>query len=118
MNQSGIKGTIIEFNGKDLKISNTVLSTSKIFQDYKCITENYLSLEYFIKDYLNSDKSSIEETDSEIILKTKALNEDNKYIIYKTLHIDKKTEKPTKMIIQDVNLNDKVYILYNEIQIM
>ena len=114
---SNICGTIIEFNGTDLKISNTKLNTTKILQDYKYIAQNSLWLEYFIKDYLSYDKSSEEETDTEIILKTKTLNEENKYNTYKTLYIDKKTEKPTKMIIQDINRKDKVYILYNEIKI-
>lgn len=112
---SNIKGTIIELNGTDFKISNTKLSVAKIFQNYKSMTLNHLWLDYFIKDYLNSNKSSSEEKDTQIILKT--VNEKNKYNIYKTLYIDKKSQKPTKMVIQDINRNDKVYILYNEIQI-
>lgn len=56
------------------------------------------------------------ENEEEIILSTKSQGE-NKYNKYKTLTIDKKTGKPTKLEIKDVTQNILVYILYNEIEI-
>ena len=35
----------------------------------------------------------------------------------KKLYIDKNTLKPVKLVIQDVNQNATIYILYNEIDI-
>ena len=111
---SNIEGTIIEFDGKDLKISNTKLEITKILKNYNHIIENNIMLGCFINDY--TSYGSMEETETEIILKTK--NETNKYRVYKNLYIDKKTEEPIKLVIQDINQNDEVYILYNEIKIM
>lgn len=45
------------------------------------------------------------------------VEKDSKYISYKKLYIDKKTYKPTKMLIQDVNKKTIVYISYKEIEI-
>lgn len=45
------------------------------------------------------------------------MEKDSKYISYKKLYIDKKTYKPTKMLIQDVNKKTIVYISYKEIEI-
>lgn len=56
------------------------------------------------------------ENEEEIILSTKSQGK-NKYNKYKTLTIDKKTGKPTKLEIKDVTQNILVYILYNEIEI-
>jgi len=43
--------------------------------------------------------------------------EDNPYQTYQALYIDKKTGKPTKMIVKDINQKTLVYILYTEITI-
>ena len=115
---ANIKGLITEFDGTNIKISNTQLNLSKIFNNYQVVTENNLLLECFIQDYKEGTENKIEETETEIIFYTKSKNTKNKYFAYKTLHIDRKTKKPTKMIIQDINANEKVYILYNEIKIM
>ena len=71
---SNIKGTILELNGTELKISNTRLNATQIIQNYKSVTENHLWLEYFIKDYLSSSNSTVEETDTEIIDSIKNLS--------------------------------------------
>ena len=39
----------------------------------------------------------------------------NQYMYNKTLYIDKKTNKPIKMLIKDKNNKTLIYILYNEI---
>ncbi len=41
----------------------------------------------------------------------------NKYNVNKKLYVDKKTAKPIKMEIEDINKKMLVYILYNEIKI-
>lgn len=110
-----IQGTIIQHDGTNLKIGNTKLNLSKIYENYPYLTQNELLLNSFIEDYKNSKDSKIEETESEIILTTNVEN-GNKYIKYKTLKIDKNTGKPTKLEIKDVTQNVLVYILYNDIE--
>ena len=41
----------------------------------------------------------------------------NKYVYKKTLYIDKNSLEPTKLMIQDINEENIVYILYNEVKI-
>lgn len=112
-NIAGVK--IIIENG-NLKIENTNLNLSQIFENYKGLEENILDLSSFIKNYKNNDKSNFEENEIEIIMKTKSQN-DNKYTQNKILYIDKKTKKPTKLIIQDNNQNSTFNIQYNEIEL-
>mgnify|MGYP000379042527 CR=1 FL=1 len=58
-----------------------------------------------------------EENENEIILSTDCKTQENKYQVKKKLTIDKKTNKPKKLEVQDINQNITVYILYNEIKI-
>ena len=57
-------------------------------------------------DYLtnkqNGQTSITQENDS-IVIKTKAANQNNKYIYNKELEIDQKTGKPVKLIVEDIN---------------
>lgn len=114
---SNIAGLTVKYNGKKLSIENTKLNLNEIYEKYEYISENSICLYNFIEDYKNSEQSNSEETDKEIIMNTKTKNESNKYVMYKTLYIDKETLKPTKMEIQDINRNTLVYIEYNEIEI-
>ena len=41
----------------------------------------------------------------------------NKYASYKKLYIDRNTENIAKLVIQDDNKKNLVYILYNKIEI-
>lgn len=50
-------------------------------------------------------------------METKTGDSSNKYNNCKKLYIDKKTLKPIKMEIEDINKKVLVYILYNEIKI-
>ena len=77
-------------------------------------------LDSFLQDYIeakNASEASITQNDNIITMETKTRNSNNKYIYYKTLTIDKKTGKPTKLSIQDINKKNLVYILYNEITV-
>ena len=114
---SNIKGLTVIYNGENLKIENTKLNLSEIYEQYEYISENSLCLYNFIEDYRASEQSKVEETDKQIIMNTKTKNESNKYMMYKTLYIDKESLKPTKMEIKDINRNTLIYIEYNEIEI-
>lgn len=71
----------------------------------------------FIKDYKKDSNAKCEETEDTVILQAKVEEGSNKYNAYKKLYIDKKTLKPIKMEIEEVNKKMLVYILYNEIKI-
>ena len=111
-NIAGVK--IIKKDG-NLKIENTTLNLSKIFENYKGLGENCLDLNTFIDDYKKNERSNFEENDKEIIMKTKSSNR-NKYTENKILYINKEIKLPTKLIIEDNNQNMTINIQYNEIE--
>ena len=110
-----IAGVITEYDGNSLKIRNNKLNLETTFQDYKYITENNLWLNSFINEFKESSNKKTSTTEKEIVLEID--NRKNTYSSYKKLYIDKKTGKPTKMQIEDVNQKVLVYILYTEIKI-
>ena len=113
VNIMGVK--IIKKDG-NLKIENSNLNLSTIFENYQGIGENYLDLNIFINDYKNYEKSNFEENEKEIIMKTKSNNK-NKYTENKILYINKENKLPTKMIIEDNNQNTTINIQYNNIEL-
>jgi len=113
VNIMGVK--IIKKDG-NLKIENSNLNLSTIFENYQGIGENYLDLNVFINDYKNYEKSNFEENEKEIIMKTKSNNK-NKYTENKILYINKENKLPTKMIIEDNNQNTTINIQYNSIEL-
>lgn len=113
---SNIRGVKIIKNGNNVKLENTTLNLSKLFENYNYIADNCLDLTSFIEDYRNYNESNFEEKDDKIIMKTKSKN-DNKYRQYKKLYIDKQTHNPIKMEIEDYNRNALVYISYNEVKL-
>lgn len=118
INPDSIKGLTTIYDGQRLKIENTKLDLNTIYEHDTYLTENVLFLNMFVEDYLEfREESSQKEEKEKIVLTTKTKNEKNQYLIKKTLYLDKKTGKPTKMEVQDVNQNITVYILYNEIKI-
>lgn len=110
-----IEGTEIIYDNNTLEIKNTKLNLSKIYGGYKYLSENSLFLNTFVNEYKVGNEVKEIDKDNEIILELIIKNEQNKYIKYKTLYIDKNTGKPTKMEIKDVTQKVIVYILYNEI---
>lgn len=108
-----IAGVITEYDGEKITIKNNKLNLETTFQNYQYIVENGLWLDSFIETYQKN--GSITRNETEIILETK--KEDNPYQTYQALYIDKKTGKPTKMIVKDINQKMLVYILYTEITI-
>lgn len=113
---STIKGIVFSYDGNNLKIENTRLNLSKLYNDYKYIESNELSLISFAEDYKQSDKTKEYEEVNNIVLETEVKN-NNIYRKNKKLYIDKESRLPTKMEIKDISQNTVVYILYNEIEI-
>lgn len=112
-----IDGMEIVFRENKLEIKNTRLNLSKIYENYQYIANNELILTSFVKDYSGENETSVREDGGQFVMEVKLKNESNKYAKYKTLYVDKKTGKPSKMEIKDVSQNVVVYILYNEIKI-
>ena len=101
-NIAGVK--IIKQNNK-LIIENTNLDLKSIYENYNYISDNNLDLITFIEEYKNDNNKLYKTEKEKLIMKVKN----------KTLYIDKKTNKPIKMEIQDSNKNIAVYILYREV---
>ena len=111
-----VKGISFIYDGANLKVQNSKLNLSKIYENYPYIGENTITLMSFINDYMESNETNISENENEIILETKLKN-GNKYIAYKKLYINKATVTPSKLEIQDITQKTSIYILYNEIKI-
>ena len=110
---SSISGLKTIYDGENLKIENTNLSLTKIIDKYNYIPTNTLWLTSFINEYKHSNISDCKETQDELIMKVSYI--ENNCNMEKELYIDKKTSKPTKMTIKDINKNTAIYIIYNEI---
>ena len=110
-----IKGTKIIREKNQIKLENTSLNLTKIFQDYEYVSENMLDLSTFLEEY-KEGKTNIKENEKEKILEV-ILSDNNPYVGKKILYIDKDTGKPTKMEIEDDNKNTKIHILYIEVKI-
>ena len=94
-----IKGVTIQYEKNELKIENTKLNLSKLYQNYPYIQNNTLFLTSFIEEYKTTSNQKEMENEKEIILEIK--NPGNKYHNCKRLYIDKATKKPTKLEVQD-----------------
>ncbi len=108
---NNIAGFKISKEGNQLKIENTNLSLSSIFENYEYVADNVLDLCSFIKDYQSDEKADWKEENNQIIMTIKQENAERK------LFIDRNTGKPQKMEVKWVNKNTTVYILYNEVNI-
>ena len=110
-----IAGVVTEYDGEQLKIRNNKLNLETTFQNYQYIVENKLWLNSFTNEFKESNKTKVNSKIDEIVLEIN--NTENLYDTCKRLYIDKKTGKPTKLEIEDINKKMLVYILYNEISI-
>lgn len=113
---TNITGIKIINDGTNLKLENSSLDLSTVFENYSYLGDNCLDLIAFIENYKQSEESTFIEEKNQIVMKTKSGNE-NKYTKNKTLYIDKETYKPTKLEVKDNNEKTTVYILYNEVEI-
>ena len=112
---SNIEGLETIFDGNNLKINNTKLNLSTVYENYSDVTSNFLWLNTFTEEYkkmIETGKQNIIEQNGIIIMEIKDADELNK-----KLYIDRKTGKPIKMQIKNVSKHTTDYILYNEIEI-
>ena len=110
---NNISGVKIVKEGKNLRLENSNLNLTFIFEDYQYISDNSLDLCSFIENYKNNEKAQWKEKDNNIIMETSKT--ENKSDKHKILYIDNKSGKPLKMEIKDNNKNIAVYILYKEV---
>lgn len=109
-----IEGLTVNFDGKNLEISNSKLNLNTIYENYTYIADNVLWLSDFIENYKNNG-GSINEKDGIIIMETK--KENNKYYTNEKLYIDRNANRITKLVIEDENKKNKIYITYNKMKI-
>ena len=113
---SNIAGIKLTNDGTNLKLENSNLNLSSLFENYNYLGDNCLDLICFIENYKENSESEFIEEQNQIIMKTKSGNENN-YTKNKVLYIDKQTCKPIKLEVKDNNAKTTVYILYNEVEI-
>lgn len=111
---SNIKGVRIIKTEENLKLENSKLNLTSIYENYDCLSENNLDLDCFINDYKASNNSKYREENEKIIMDT---NSNNNLKINKILYINIKTGKPEKLEIVDANKKNTVYILYKEVDV-
>ena len=114
---SELKDSMIIRNGDNVEIISKENKVSKIYKDYQYINGDLLSLEGFIKDYLNDENTCIEEKDEFYNTYEVKIKRNNNYVKYKKIYIDNKNKLPKKIEISDINRNILIYIEYKEIKI-
>ena len=107
---SNIQGLKTVYDGNKLTITNTKLNLETVYENYPYIASNYLWLNTFIEEYKSTQNRKLYEEANQLVMEV-----DNTYS--KKLFINKETGKITKLIVQDMNKKNTVYILYNEIKI-
>ena len=117
---TNIQGLETIYDGNKLTINNSKLNLTTIYENYKYLTDNFLWLNSFIEDYKNAKENgkqtNLYEENDQIIMEV-TLSGENLYVANKKLIIDKNTGIIQKLIVQDKNKKNLVYILYNEIKI-
>ena len=117
---SNIEGLEIIYENNKLIINNAKNNLTTMYENYPNLMENCLWLNSFIGDYAsekNNGKASITENKGKIVMSTKTRNENNRYIYSKELYINKEAGRIEKLIVQDINKKNLIYILYNEITV-
>lgn len=108
---------IVENNDGMITVRNDSLNIKKIYESYGVILENTLYLTSFVEELKKENDNEIIEDNNYYIINLKIKNYKNKYIVYKSLYINKNTSKIEKLEIQDINKNRTIYILYKSIEI-
>ena len=109
-----IQGIKIKKTGNELKVENTKLNISKIYNDYPYMVDNCMDLNTFIEIYKQNDEKDYEEKNNEIILRVE--NKENPYTKFRILYINKETGNPIRMEIKDNSKKTLIYILYKEVK--
>lgn len=116
---SNIQGLETIYDGSKLTIHNSKLNLTTIYENYPYLTDNYVWLHSFIEDYRNAkssgEKTKLYEENNQIIMEVE-LSQGTLYVASKKLIIDRITGNIQKLIVQDKNQKNLVYILYNEIK--
>lgn len=111
-----IEGIEITYKDGNIEISNSKLNLSKIYNNYPYLSNNVLWLNSFVNNCKeNMENLKVYEENEYIIMELNFYS--NKYLINRKLYLEKGTGKPKKMIVQDDNKKDVIYILYNKIEI-
>lgn len=105
----------ITYENEKLQIKNTQLNLSKVYNNYPYISNNVLFLTDFLKSYQESTNKTIEVVDG--ILNMKFTKNNDRYSQNQLLKVDMQNLKPISIEIQDKNSKNRVYILYNEIEL-
>ena len=109
---SNIKGLTITQEENNLKIENTKLNLTSIYENYTYVAENHLFLNYFVEDYKNAQNSNAKEENDFIVLETDCRNQENKYNIRKKLYLQKNTGNEVKFEFLDlVELDGEEYVV-------
>ena len=108
---ANIAGLETIYSDGTLKLNNTKLDLQTVYEEYKYVTYNNLWLNSFIKEYKESNEKNIKENEANFVMTVNTEND------VKSLYIDKSTGNPTKLLVQDKNQKNAIYILYNEIKI-
>ena len=111
-----IKGIQFIYDGTTLKVENTKLKLSKIYENYNYIESNELGLASFIEDYIQNDEAKCIEKNGKVILET-SVKKSNKYVANKKLYVNKEKGEIEKLEINNITQNTRIYILYNKIEI-
>lgn len=116
---SNIEGLQTIYDGKNLTLNHTKLNASTLYENYPSIMNNYLWLNCFINEYQEQKQTGkqtkLSEENNTICMEVN-LEGISPYISHKKLFIDKQTGNITKLVIQDKNKKNIVYIVYNEIK--
>lgn len=111
-----IEGTEISYKDGNIEISNSKLNLSKIYNNYPYLSDNVLWLNSFTSDCKeNPNNVNVYEENEYIVMELNISS--NKYFASRKLYLERGTGKPKKMIVQDDNKKDLIYILYNEIEV-
>ena len=103
----------MEYKDGNLKILNANLNLEKSYQNYHNKIGNNIFLTTFIQCYKQKADSRYFEENNEIILET--TEPTNKKVYNKKLYIDKRTQKPMKIIFKDSTGREVINIKYNDI---
>ena len=100
---SNISGVKIIHDGGNLRLENTQLDLSTLFENYNYISNNCLDLNSFIEDYKSCNTSEFLEEENQIVMKTQSSER-----IYKTLYIEVKVNSTNKEDVLAFKLYDFV----------
>lgn len=111
-----IEGIEMSYKDGNIEINNSKLNLSKIYSNYPYLSDNVIWLNSFIDNCKkNPENVNVYEENEYIVMELNLTS--NKYLVNRKLYLEKGTGKPKKMIVQDDNKKDVIYILYKEIDL-